>query len=98
MMSSDMFDIIFNKYGTIPSNENDLQSVVMRAGIIIEEHELAHPKYSQPTNPSSSGSKDKEKDAGKGKETKKSSCKDVATISLWKTPPGGRVRVYGLVM
>ena len=25
-------------------------------------------------------------------------CKDVATISLWKTPPGGRVRVYGLVM
>ena len=25
-------------------------------------------------------------------------CKDVATITLWKTPPGGRVRVYGLVM
>ena len=22
-------------------------------------------------------------------------CKDVATILLWKTPPGGRVRVYG---
>ena len=35
MMPSDMFDIIFNKYGTIPSNENDLQSVVMKAGIII---------------------------------------------------------------
>ena len=37
MMPSDMFDIIFNKYGTIPSNENDLWSVVMKAGIIIEE-------------------------------------------------------------
>ena len=28
-MLSNMFDIIFNKYGTIPSNENDLQSVVI---------------------------------------------------------------------
>ena len=73
MMPSDMFDIIFNKYGTIPSNENDLRSVVMRTGIIIEEHELARPTRNQPTNPSSSGSKDKEKDAGKGKETEKSS-------------------------
>ena len=25
----------------------------------------------------------------------KGACKDVATILLWKTPPGGRVRVYG---
>ena len=73
MMPSDMFDIIFNKYGTIPSNENDLQSVVMKAGIIIEERELARPKRSQPTNPSFSGSKDKGKDAGKDKETEKSS-------------------------
>ena len=72
MMPNDMFDIIFNKYGTIPTNENDLRSVVMRAGIIIEERELARPKRAQ-HNPSPSGSKDKEKDAGKSKETEKSS-------------------------
>ena len=72
MMPNDMFDIIFNKYGTIPSNENDLKSVVIRAGIIIEERELARPKRAQ-HNPSPSGSKDKGKDAGKGKETEKSS-------------------------
>ena len=73
MMPSDMFDIILNKYGTIPSNENDLRSVVMKAGIIIEKRELARPKHNQPTNPSPSRSKDKGKDTGKGKETEKSS-------------------------
>ena len=73
MMPSDMFNIIFNKYGTIPSNENDLLSEVMRARIIIEECKLVHPKHNQPTNPSPSGSKEKGKDAGKGKETEKSS-------------------------
>ena len=73
MMPSDIFDIIFNKYGTIPSNENDLRSVVMKAGIIIKERELARPKRNQPTNPSASGSKDKGKDTGKSKETEKSS-------------------------
>ena len=72
MMPNDMFDIIFNKYGTIPSKENDVRSVVMRAGIIIEERELARPKCAQ-HNPLPSGSKDKGKDAGKGKETEKSS-------------------------
>ena len=71
MMPSDMFDIIFNKYGTIPSNENVLRSVVMKAGIIIEERELARPRHNQPSNPFPSGSKDKGKDAGKGKETEK---------------------------
>ena len=44
MRPSDMFDIIVNKYGTTPSNKNDLRSVVMWAGIIIEECELACPK------------------------------------------------------
>ena len=73
MIPSDMFDIIFNKYGSIPLNEYDLLSVVMKAGIIIEERELARPKRNQPTNPSPSGSKDKGKDAGMGKETEKSS-------------------------
>ena len=73
MLPSDMFHIIFNKYGTIPSNENDLQLVMMKAGIIIEERELARPRHNQPTNPSPSGSQDKGKDAGKGKETEKSS-------------------------
>ena len=73
IMPSDMFDIIFKKYGTIPSNEKDLRSVVMKAGIIIEERELARPKRSQPTNPSPSWSKDKGQDAGRGKETEQSS-------------------------
>ena len=65
-------DIIFNKYGTIPTNENDLWSSVMRAGTIIEERDLAHPKRTN-HNLSPSGTKDKRKDAGMGKETEKSS-------------------------
>ena len=44
----------------------------MRAGIIIEERELARPKCTQ-HNPSPSGTKEKGKDAEKGKETEKSS-------------------------
>ena len=90
-----MFDIIFNKYGTIPSNENDWRSVVMKAGIIIEERELARPRRNQPTNRSPSASKDKEKDAGKGKETEKSSPtqKGVNTRGKDKAPEktGGKV-------
>ena len=94
MMPSDMFDIIFIKYGTIPSNENDLRSVVMKAGIIIEERELARPKRSQPTNPSPSGSKDKGKDAGKSKETEKLSSTQKGANSQGKDKalekPGGK--------
>ena len=71
-MPIDMFDILFNRYGTIPSNENDLRSVVMEARIIIKECELAYPKRNQP-NTSHSGFKDKGKDAGKDTETEKSS-------------------------
>ena len=73
MILSDLFNIIFNKYGTTPSNENYLRLVVMRVGIIIEEPELASPKWIQPTNPSLAVSKDTGKDAGKGMETEKSS-------------------------
>ena len=67
-MPNDIFDIIFNTYGTEASNENYLWTVVMQAGIIIKEGEAVHPKPIR-HNPSPSRSKDKEKDAGKDKET-----------------------------
>ena len=84
IMPRDMLNINFNKHGTIPSNENNLWSVVMRAGIIIEECELARPKRSQPTNPSPSRSKEKGKDAGKSKETEKSSSTQKAANTQGK--------------
>ena len=62
--------------------------MVIGAGIIIEERELARPKRAQ-HNPSPCGPKDKGKDAGKGKEIEKSSPpqKSANTQGKQKEPP-----------